>query len=139
MSEDVSARREPVIEHLYDFGRRLNDALAQILRQNGLADTILLRGQPCWTILVIADHPAATKEEIKTFIVTRMARNGVLSNVTHNICYAHDERDLNDCITAYQGVLAELADHLRSGPGRLRAMLGCEPVRPVFSVRTHNK
>ena len=132
-------RREPVIEHLYDFGRRLNDALAQILRQNGLADTILLRGQPCWTILVIADHPAATKEEIKTFIVTRMARNGVLSNVTHNICYAHDERDLNDCITAYQGVLAELADHLRSGPGRLRAMLGCEPVRPVFSVRTHNK
>jgi hypothetical protein len=86
---------------------------------------------------VISEHPAASKEEIKTFIVTRLARNGVLSNATHNICYAHDERDLTDCITAYQDVLAELGEHLKAGPGRLGAMLGCPPVRPVFSVRTH--
>jgi glutamate-1-semialdehyde 2,1-aminomutase/spore coat polysaccharide biosynthesis protein SpsF len=130
-------RREPVIEHLYDFGRRLNGALTGLLNQNGLEETVLLRGQPCWTILVISEHPAASKEEIKTFIVTRLARNGVLSNATHNICYAHDERDLTDCITAYQDVLAELGEHLKAGPGRLGAMLGCPPVRPVFSVRTH--
>jgi glutamate-1-semialdehyde 2,1-aminomutase len=132
-------RREPVIEHLYGFGSRLNEALAGLLKQHDLADTIFLKGQSCWTILVIADHAAATKEEIKTFVVTRLARNGVLSNVTHNICYAHDDRDLADCMAAYQRVLAELGDHLRSGPGRLRAMLGCEPVSSVFSVRTHNR
>ncbi len=132
-------RREPVIEHLYSFGRRLNAQLAGLLRQHDLDETIFLKGQPCWTILVIADHAAATKEEIKTFIVTRLARNGVLSNVTHNICYAHNEQDLNDCVSAYQNVLTELGDHVRSGPGRLGAMLGCDPVAPVFSLRSHSR
>lgn len=131
-------RREPVIEHFFSFGRRLSNAVTTLLQRHGLAETILLRGQPCWTILVINNHPNATKEEIKTFIVTRLARNGVLSNGTHNVCYAHDDRDFNHCMAAYRLTFAELEDHLRAGAGRLREMLGCEPVRPVFSVRTHN-
>jgi glutamate-1-semialdehyde 2,1-aminomutase/spore coat polysaccharide biosynthesis protein SpsF len=132
-------QREPVIEHLFSFGRRLNDAVASLLQQHGLTEIISLRGQPCWTILAINDHAHATKEEIKTFIVTRLACNGVLSNGTHNICYAHSDRDLNDCVTAYRCLLAELEDHLRAGQGRLRAAIGCDPVRPVFSVRTHSR
>jgi glutamate-1-semialdehyde aminotransferase len=127
-------RREPVIERLWTSGARLADAVSALVEENALQDTIRLTGKPCWTVLDIRPHANAAPEEIKAFLVTRGFRNGVLANGSHNICYAHTEADIEACIDAYGVILPELAALLRAG--RLREDLGCEPVHPVFSVRS---
>lgn len=127
-------RREPVIERLWTSGARLADAVSALVEENALQDTIRLAGKPCWTVLDIRPHANAAPEEIKAFLVTRGFRNGVLANGSHNICYAHTESDIDACIDAYRAILPELAALLRAG--RLREDLGCEPVHPVFSVRS---
>jgi glutamate-1-semialdehyde aminotransferase len=127
-------RREPVIERLWTSGARLADAVSALVKENALQDTIRLAGKPCWTVLDIRPHANAAPEEIKAFLVTRGFRHGVLANGSHNICYAHTEADIDACIDAYRAILPELAALLRAG--RLREDLGCEPVHPVFSVRS---
>lgn len=130
-------RREPVIERLWASGARLAGAVSALLEENGLADTIRLGGKPCWTLLDVRPHAAASAEEIKAFLVTRGFRNGVLANNSYNICYAHSDADIDVCIAAYRTMLPELAALLRAG--RLRQELGCEPVDPVLAVRPPNQ
>jgi len=127
-------QKEPVIERLWTSGGRLTDAVTDLIKRNGLEENIRLVGKPCWMILDVRPHNTATAEEIKTFLVTRGFRHGILANGSHNICYAHTDADIDTCITAYQKILTELAEHLSTG--RLREELGCEPVHPVFSVRS---
>jgi glutamate-1-semialdehyde 2,1-aminomutase/spore coat polysaccharide biosynthesis protein SpsF len=126
--------REPVIEHLWKQGARLAEAVTAQIKANGLEHVIKVTGQPCWSILAVEDHPAADAAAIKSYLVTRGFQHGVLANGSHNICYAHDDKDIDLCIAAYGSMLAELAELLRSK--RLLAELGCEPVYPVFSVRS---
>jgi glutamate-1-semialdehyde 2,1-aminomutase/spore coat polysaccharide biosynthesis protein SpsF len=127
-------KREPVIEHLWKQGARLAEAVTAQITANGLEHIIKVAGQPCWSILAVEDHPAADAATIKSYLVTRGFQHGVLANGSHNICYAHDDKDIDLCIAAYGSMLAELAELLRSK--RLLAELGCEPVYPVFSVRS---
>lgn len=127
-------RREPVIEHLHEFGRALNETVQAGIDANGLGGVIRLLGRDCWTLLGVEDHERASKEEIRTFLLTRGLCHGVLANGSHNVCYAHDDRDLAQCSAAYGFMLEELGSLLAEGG--LRAALGCEPVYPIFSVRS---
>ena len=104
-----------------------------MLADNGLADTVQLMGRACWKIIGVKDHPAAPSQDIKTFLATRLFDEGVLTNGSHNICYAHNDEDLAQCEQAYAKVIPQLASLLADG--RLSEELGCDPVRPIFSVR----
>lgn len=129
--------REPVIKHLHSFGEQLNTLLNGLLVKYGLQEVIKLVGRPCWTILDIYDHPTADKNVIKTFLIIRCARKGILSSGSHNICYAHNQLDLEHVFNGYSKIFGSLASHLADGD--LLKVLGCEPVYPVFSVRSLQK
>jgi hypothetical protein len=62
-----------------------------------------------------------------------MLVRGVLINASHNICYAHDEKDIAHVITAWRQTLAVVADELNKG--ELERRLGCPAIEPVFVVR----
>jgi glutamate-1-semialdehyde 2,1-aminomutase/spore coat polysaccharide biosynthesis protein SpsF len=62
-----------------------------------------------------------------------MMNEGVLINASHNVCFAHDEDDLDRAAKAYDKVLGRLAESLEAGD--LHERLQGPAVRPVFSVR----
>ena len=126
-------KEQPVIAHLKEFGARLSEALENAIQAHGLSEVIQVSGHPTWRLLSFADHKSADRHEIKTFLITRLLQKGVLSNGSHNICFAHDEYDFETCQAAYDFALGELAAALSAGA--LRERLGCEPVYPVFMVR----
>lgn len=125
---------EPVIDRLWASGQSLANAVRDLLKEHDLEETIQLVGKSCWTILDIQPHANADVHEIKTFLVTRCSQHGILVNGSHNICYAHSDAEIQACVAAYRAILPELAELLRTG--RLGEALGCEPVHPVFSVRS---
>lgn len=126
-------RREPVIETLWATGTRLADGVRALIAENRLEDVMGLTGKPCWTQTQFKPGRGVDQFELKTFFLRGMFRRGVLTNGTHNVCYAHSDEDVAAVLAAYGEVLADMAGALNTGT--LAESLGGEVVRPVFSVR----
>ncbi len=125
--------REPVIETLWKTGQALAGRAADAILANGLEGSISLNGLAPWKVLGFSDHPNATAAVIKTFFIREMLAENILINASHNVCYAHDEKDIDAVGEAYDRVLERLAGELVR-PG-LEDRLCCPAIQPVFSVR----
>ena len=125
--------REHVIEYLWFYGARLQQATQERIDAHGLANVIEHVGQSPWHILNIKDHESAPKEAIKTLFLQEIFCGGVLMSGGHNVCWAHDERDLARTVAAYDRACAAVAEALKCGG--LAERLGNRILRPVFSVR----
>lgn len=124
---------EPVIQSLWDTGQALSVAADKAVERHRLSNNMRLTGMPPWRIWQFMPHKNADINEIKTFFLIGMLREGVLIHSSHNVCYAHDTKDVQHVVSAYEKVLGTLADLLRTN--RLRKQLGNQIVKPVFAVR----
>lgn len=126
-------QEQPVIETLWRTGESLALRAREIIQRHGLGETIQLKGIAPWKIIVFADTRGTRKEAIKTLFIKEMLRHGVLINSTHNVCFAHNEQDMQRVLDAYEKTLAMVAQELESGA--LEQRLGVPVIMPVFSVR----
>jgi len=126
-------RREPVIEHLWEIGGRLAEGARMRIAEHGLDAEIGIAGKPPWTLLDFRDHADARKEAIRTLFIREMLAMGVLTQGSHNVCYAHDEADEAQVLMAYDHTLGKIRAELDTG--RLEERLGHEVIEPVFKVR----
>jgi glutamate-1-semialdehyde 2,1-aminomutase/spore coat polysaccharide biosynthesis protein SpsF len=126
-------RREPVIQRLWSTGEELAAGVRQRIAAAGLGGVMSLSGKAPWMLLGFHDHSAARKEVIKTLFMREMLQRGVLIASSHNVCYAHDSRDIQLVLDAYHETLAIVATELQCGD--VEARLNCPPIEPVFSVR----
>ncbi len=125
--------REPVLETIHAQGQKLAAAAAEAVERHGLGDVITIKGGPAWTQCAIADHASARKEAIRTLYMREMIAAGVLTQGTHNICYAHSDNDIALAARAYDRAMATIAEALAAGD--LEARLGNAVIEPVFRVR----
>jgi glutamate-1-semialdehyde 2,1-aminomutase/spore coat polysaccharide biosynthesis protein SpsF len=125
--------RENVVDHLWNVGAAVASAAREKIRQNGLEGSIGLVGAAPWMILTYQDHPAASKEAIKTLFLREMIGAGVLVNASHNLCYAHSPSDIGRVLAAYDHALAAVREALERGD--IARRLGNQVITPVFSVR----
>ena len=65
--------------------------------------------------------------------MVEMLKNGVLTQGTHNICYAHNDSDILHVIDAYDKTLSILSKILANNS--LDHSVNCPPIYPVFQVR----
>ncbi|MBM3518541.1 MAG: aminotransferase class III-fold pyridoxal phosphate-dependent enzyme [Alphaproteobacteria bacterium] len=126
-------RREPVIEALWHTGAILAATAQAAIVRHGLLEVVALKGLPPWMIIAFKDHPKARGPAIRTLFVREMLARGVLISGSHNVCYAHDQADLDHVAAAYDGALATLAEELATGA--LEERLGCPSIESVFRVR----
>ncbi|MEE9210778.1 MAG: aminotransferase class III-fold pyridoxal phosphate-dependent enzyme [Kiloniellales bacterium] len=126
-------RREPVIETLWRTGETLAAGVRQRIADHGLEEVITVNGKAPWTVLGIADHPAARKEAVKTLLLTELIGRGVLMLGSHNICYAHTEADLAWVLAAYDEALGVVRREIEGR--KLEANLACPVIEPIFRVR----
>ncbi len=126
-------RREPVIETLWETGRRLADGVEESIRRHDLEEVVSLGGKAPWVLLTFSDHPTARHDAIRTFYVRRMIAGGVLTLGSHNVCYAHSDDDVAHVLGQYEQTFAALAGALADG--NLERDLGCPVIEPVFKLR----
>jgi glutamate-1-semialdehyde 2,1-aminomutase/spore coat polysaccharide biosynthesis protein SpsF len=127
---------QPVIERIWETGDRLGNGIRMLLSETGLSETLSLAGKAPWTLLQFKDHPNGSSQGIKTLFLKQMLEQGVLLLGSNNICYAHDNDDVELVLGAYRSSFKLIAEELRD-PG-LDDRLGIPLVRPVFAVRTTN-
>lgn len=125
--------RRDVIARLWQIGEELMTGARRRIAAAGLADVIGLVGSPPWAILSFKDHPHASRDAIKTLLLTEMIQAGVLINASHNVCYAHTPADVAQVLAAYDRALPVVRDELARGD--LERRLGNRIIRPVFAVR----
>ncbi len=126
-------RGEPVIETLRTRGKQILEGVARIIEDNRLEDVIGLSGHPTWSFLQFREKAPFSNWEIKTLFIQEVFRRGIYTLGTHNLSYAHSEEDVTKLLACYREVFPLIARALADG--KIRDLLQCEPLVPLFKVR----
>jgi len=126
-------QRQPVIETLWETGRRLATGVDARIVACGLGDVLSLKGAAPWKLLDFRDHPTARKEVIRSVFIQEMIRGGVLITSSHNLCYAHDDENITTTLHAYDAALSAIRDGLTAS--NLDKRLAGPVIEPIFKIR----
>lgn len=129
-------RRLATTSTLHDLaasGRTLVRRVEARIAAHGAGHLVKISGHPTWSFLQLTPPTDVSPWELRTLFLERMCANGVLTLGTHNLCAAHDERDLDQVVAAYDAVLPELVEAVARRDVRRR--LGAAPLEPLFQVR----
>jgi glutamate-1-semialdehyde aminotransferase len=123
---------EPVHEHLWRLGTRLQEGVRAAIHSAGLEKWIGCGGAAPWTIVGVREpDPSGPMLPAKTLLQQEMLERGVLYNGSNFICFAHEEEDIDEAIDAYGHAFNRLAEAL---PDDVDALLEAEPVSQIFPV-----
>ncbi len=129
---DRMATGEPP-RRLAEIGSTLLDRV-ELQRPEASREFLTFSGHPSWMFQQWSIDDAETLAQAKTLLLQEMLRRGVLVLNTHDVTTAFTAEDIDLVATAY----AESLDGLVAGlaGGDLMARLECEPIRPLFRVRS---
>ena len=118
---------------LTEKGTALRDRI-EALRPVESKAFLSFSGHPTWVFHQWAIDDAETLAEAKTLLLQELLRRGVLALSTHEVTVAHTDEDIEHAATQFADAVQVVVDGLASGD--LRARLECEPIRPLFKVRS---
>lgn len=126
-------QREPVVKRLFDTGEKIIQRLNSLIKEFDLQSIFSVSGYPVWSFLIIKDTQQYNSWELKTLLLQEMFANGVFMIGTHNISYAHNEKDLDVLMKSYRSYFEKVK--VAIAQNNLKSMLQCEPLKPLFKVR----
>lgn len=126
-------QREPVIERIWLQGKKIVDRVNFLINQYGLNEVLSITGKNCWSFLMFNDTGTYSQWELKTLFLQEMFLRGILTLGTHNMSYAHSDKDIYKLSQAYKEVFAVISETLSKGD--LKGRLKAEPLVPLFKVR----
>jgi glutamate-1-semialdehyde 2,1-aminomutase len=129
----LKLKREPVTERLAAKGRRVGQALTELIARHGLQDVFSLSGHPSWLFFNIKEAYGYSPFHIKTLYLQELLEEGVLSIGTFSFSDAHSDEDLERLIAAHARFLKVAAECLPSR--QLERVLRCAPLEPLFKLR----
>lgn len=124
---------KPVIKTLRTQGQKVMEGVNRLIVKHGLGDVMSVSGHPSWTFLQIKDCAPYTSAQIKTLYMQEFFARGILTYGTHNISYAHADKDIKELLRVYDDVLAMIIDAIRTRT--LERVLKCKPLEPLFKIR----
>ena len=123
-------REEPVHEHLWRLGTRLQEGVRELIERHGVGEWVACSGAAPWTLVLVSepqDDPRGLPA--KTLLQQELLKRGILYNGSHFMSYAHTEADVDETLAAYDEALAIMA---RALPGDVDRFLEAEPLGQVF-------
>jgi glutamate-1-semialdehyde 2,1-aminomutase len=119
---------EPVIQTLYDRGRRLAVGVRAAAADRGLADHFLVLGRDCNLVYATLDAAGARSQELRTLFLQETLRRGLLApSFVASAALSVDDVDRT------VEIVAEALDVYRKAlDGGLEGLLEGRPVKPVF-------
>lgn len=124
---------EPVIEHLYRQGQRLEEGLRAIAAGHGLSDHVFPVGFACNLLFATRGPDGEPSQSFRTLFLQETIRRGVLMP-SLVVSYSHSDDDIDRTLEAIDGALAVYADAMND---RVESFLVGAPSRPVFERRWH--
>jgi glutamate-1-semialdehyde aminotransferase len=123
---------EPVHEHLWRLGRRLQHGVAEAIEYHGLDAWVSCSGAAPWTIVSVREpESGGATLPAKSLIQQEMIKRGILFNGSNFISYALTEADVDAAIDAYGAAFQVLASAL---PEDVLELLEGPPLTPAFRV-----
>jgi glutamate-1-semialdehyde 2,1-aminomutase len=126
-------KSENVTDALFRQGNKVTRGIESLLQKHGLEDTIGVAGHPSWSFVLFRDFASFKSLEIKTLYLQEMFQRGILTLGTHNMSYAHSDRDIATLLNAYDEVFTIVRTALDRKS--LHSFLRCEVLKPLFKVR----
>ncbi len=120
--------REPVIEHLWDYGRRLVEILNAVAADAGVAASFRAGGIPCSPYYSTLDAEGKPSLELRTLFAQEMIRNGVLMPWIA-LSYRHGDAEL---ALTERAARAALGVYRRALEGGVARYLEGPAIKPVF-------
>jgi len=121
-------RNEPVIDTLWQRGRRLADGLRAAAASTGVADHVPILGQPCCLVFGSRDQQGEPSQPFRTLLMQEILRRGVLAT-SLVVNYSHSEADIDHTI----GVFAEaFVVYRRALDEGIEKYLSGRPVKPAI-------
>lgn len=123
-------RREPVIEHFWKQGNKLQAAYRELAKQFDLAGYTDCAGKSPWTICVFNDYEGQEGLAMKSLFQQEMLKRGILFSGSQFICYEHSDADIQQTIDAYEAAFTMLRHGVRSDC--IGQLLEGKKIQPVF-------
>jgi glutamate-1-semialdehyde 2,1-aminomutase len=117
-----------VVEHLWDYGKKLMEIMRRQAVQHGLADTFKIVGVPCSPNYLTLDANGANSLALRTLFSQEMIRNGVLMPWIA-LSYRHGTQELAITEAALDKSLGIYRKALEDGVGKY---LEGPAIKPVF-------
>jgi glutamate-1-semialdehyde 2,1-aminomutase len=125
-------RDEDVIDHLWNYGRRLRQGFSEVTARHGLSEYVRIEGPAIAMNYVTRDRDGAASMPLRTLLAQEMLKRGVMMPWVA-VSQAHGDAELQQTLDALDGALGVYVQGLERGTDDL---LHGEPIRPVF--RKHN-
>jgi glutamate-1-semialdehyde 2,1-aminomutase/spore coat polysaccharide biosynthesis protein SpsF len=125
--------RENVVDVIWKRGAELRKIIGKEIATAKIDDVFTITGCEPFLLLAFKDHPKASKEAIKTFLLRELIQMGLLINGSHNLSYAHTPADFDRIQLAYNHALPALRAALDSGD--IERQLNNQVIVPVFALR----
>jgi glutamate-1-semialdehyde 2,1-aminomutase len=119
---------EPVVEHLYRQGKRLQTGLTQVASRHGLSQHFQLFGRPCNLLYGTKGNDGKPSQAFRTLFLQETIRRGLLMP-SLVVSYSHTDQDIERTISVIDEALAVYARALHDGVDKY---LEGRPSRTVF-------
>lgn len=126
-------RTEPVIEHLYRMGDRLEAGVREAAARHGVADQVPLMGRSCCLQYGTYDRNGLPSQAFRALFLQETIQRGVLAP-SLGVSYAHTEADIDRTIEAIEGALEVYARALDQGVEKYLAGRSSQALQ-----RSHNE
>ncbi len=124
---------EPVISKMSLIGEKIITQLNALISEFKLESVFSVSGYPVWSFLIIKDTEKYTSWELKTLFLQEMFANGIFILGSHNINYAHSEKDVEKLMKSYRSYFEKVSAVFKGQD--LKSLLNCEPLIPLFKIR----
>lgn len=126
-------RKEPVVETLWTQGRKVSKGVKELIKKHCLEGALAITGKDCWTFLIFKDTESYPGLSIKTLYQQEILSRGILAIGSHNMSYAHSDKDIEILLAVYDEVFALIGNSIAEGS--LQSALRTRPLAPLFKIR----
>lgn len=126
-------QREPVVQTLWSQGKKVADGIRTLIDKRGLGKILFIDGKDCWSFIQFKDTDIYSQWELKTLFLQEVFARGILTLGTHNMSYAHSDKDIESLLNVYDKVFMILHDVISRRS--LKECLRAEPLVPLFKIR----
>lgn len=123
-------REKKVIGHIWEKGQILQDGYNVFARGFGIDRFTECVGLPPRTVISFRDESGEESLVLKSLFQQECLKRGVLFSGGQNICFSHNNADVDYTLRVYRAAMEIFAEAVRTG-NVLQTLEG-EPVSPVF-------
>jgi len=122
-------KERDALKWIWNLGKKLKEGYNKIARELKLNHFTECVGLPPHTVITFKETNSIDPLLLRTLFQEEAINRGILSIGVHNICYSHNEKDINTTLDVYYETLKVIKDAIASG---IQKYIKGEVVKPVF-------